>query len=88
VHTIAAFTTPRFLLGDTPIFGYAGLGTFAEEVVVPASGAIKVDPDVPFETAALIACGVLTGVGAVLNTAQVRQGSSVVIIGCGGVGIS
>jgi S-(hydroxymethyl)glutathione dehydrogenase/alcohol dehydrogenase len=88
VHTIAAFTTPRFLLGDTPIFGYAGLGNFAEEVVVPASGAIKVDPDVPFETAALIACGVLTGVGAVLNTAQVRQGSSVVIIGCGGVGIS
>ncbi|SFB38066.1 S-(hydroxymethyl)glutathione dehydrogenase / alcohol dehydrogenase [Amycolatopsis marina] len=88
VHAIAAFTSPRFRIGDTPLFGYAGLGTFAEEVVVPAAGAIKVDPEVPFETAALIACGVLTGVGAVLNTARVTPGSTVVIIGCGGVGIS
>ncbi len=88
VHAIAAFTSPRFRLGENPLFGYAGLGTFAEEVVVPAAGAVKVDPDVPFETAALVACGVLTGVGAVLNTAQVRPGSTVVIIGCGGVGIS
>ncbi|MDT7728960.1 MAG: S-(hydroxymethyl)glutathione dehydrogenase / alcohol dehydrogenase [Actinomycetota bacterium] len=88
VHAIAAFTTPRFRIGDTPLFGYAGLGTFADEVVVPAAGAVKVDDDVPFETAALIACGVLTGVGAVLNTARVRPGSTVVIIGCGGVGIS
>jgi S-(hydroxymethyl)glutathione dehydrogenase/alcohol dehydrogenase len=88
VHAIAAFTSPRFRIGDTPLFGYAGLGTFAEEVVVPAAGAIKVDPDVPFETAALIACGVLTGVGAVHNTARVTPGSTVVVIGCGGVGIS
>ncbi|MEV0073978.1 MULTISPECIES: zinc-binding dehydrogenase [unclassified Amycolatopsis] len=88
VHAIAAFTTPRFRLGDTPLFGYAGLGTFADEVVVPSSGAIKVDADVPFETAALIACGVLTGVGSVLNTAQVEPGSTVVVFGCGGVGIS
>ncbi|PXY24964.1 Zn-dependent alcohol dehydrogenase [Prauserella sp. PE36] len=88
VHAIAAFTSPRFKQGDTPVFGYAGLGTFAEEVVVPASGAVKVDQDVPFETAALIACGVLTGVGAVLNTAKVTPGSAVVVIGCGGVGIS
>ncbi|HWD03864.1 MAG TPA: alcohol dehydrogenase catalytic domain-containing protein [Amycolatopsis sp.] len=88
VHAIAAFTSPRFRLGDTPLFGYAGLGTFADEVVVPASGAVKVDPDVPFETAALIACGVLTGVGSVLNTAKVEPGSTVVVFGCGGVGIS
>ncbi|GAA1965731.1 Zn-dependent alcohol dehydrogenase [Amycolatopsis minnesotensis] len=88
VHAIAAFSTPRFRLGDQPLFGYAGLGTFAEEVVVPAPGAIKVDPDVPFETAALVACGVLTGVGAVLNTARVEPGSTVVVLGCGGVGIS
>lgn len=88
VHAIAAFTTPRFRLGDTPLFGYAGLGTFAEEVVVPAPGAIKVDADVPFDIAALVACGVLTGVGAVLNTAGVRPGSTVVVLGCGGVGIS
>ncbi|SNR85987.1 S-(hydroxymethyl)glutathione dehydrogenase / alcohol dehydrogenase [Haloechinothrix alba] len=88
VHAVAAFTSPRFQQGDAPLFGYAGLGTFAEELVVPAAGAIKVDSDVPFEIAALVACGVLTGVGAVLNTAAVEPGSSVVVIGCGGVGIS
>lgn len=88
VHAVEAFTSPRFTDGQDPLFGYAGLGTFAEEVVVPAAGAIKVDDDVPFEVAALIACGVLTGVGAVLNTAQVEPGSTAVIIGCGGVGIS
>ncbi|MFD8497227.1 zinc-binding dehydrogenase [Amycolatopsis sp. NPDC059657] len=88
VHAIAAFTTPRFRVGTTPAFGYAGLGTFADEVVLPACGAVKIDQDVPFETAALIACGVLTGVGAVLNTAKVPPGSTVVVIGCGGVGIS
>ena len=67
-----ASPTPRFRLGgDTPAFGMAGCGTLAEEIVVPWQGAIKVDPDVPFEVAALIGCGVTTGVGAVLNTAQV-----------------
>ncbi|MDV6014138.1 Zn-dependent alcohol dehydrogenase [Haloechinothrix sp. LS1_15] len=88
VHAVAAFTSPRFRHGKDELFGYAGLGTFAEEVVVPAAGAIRVDDDVPFEIAALVACGVLTGVGAVLNTAKVEPGSSVAIIGCGGVGIS
>jgi S-(hydroxymethyl)glutathione dehydrogenase/alcohol dehydrogenase len=88
VHTIAAFTTPRFRAGDSPLFGYAGLGTFAEEVVVPADGAIKIDPDVPYEIAALVSCGVMTGVGAVLNTAKVQPGSTVAVIGCGGVGFS
>jgi S-(hydroxymethyl)glutathione dehydrogenase/alcohol dehydrogenase len=88
IHAIAAFTSPRFRVGETPVFGYAGLGTFAEELVVPAAGAVKIDPDVPFEIAALVACGVMTGVGAVINTAKVEPGSSVVVIGCGGVGIS
>jgi S-(hydroxymethyl)glutathione dehydrogenase / alcohol dehydrogenase len=87
-HTIAAFTSPRFRIGDTPVFGYAGLGTFAEELVIPADGAVKVADDVPFEIAALVACGVMTGVGAVLNTARVEPGSTVVVIGCGGVGFS
>jgi S-(hydroxymethyl)glutathione dehydrogenase/alcohol dehydrogenase len=88
VHAIAAFTSPRFRVGETPVFGYAGLGTFAEELVVPAAGAVKVPEDVPFEIAALVACGVMTGVGAVINTAKVGEGSSVLVIGCGGVGIS
>lgn len=88
IHAIAAFTTPRFRIGDAPVFGYAGLGTFAEELVVPADGAVKVANDVPYEIAALVACGVMTGVGAVLNTAKVEPGSTVVVIGCGGVGTS
>src|SRR2546430_3398277 len=88
IHAIAAFTSPRFRVGDTPVFGYAGLGTFAEELVVPADGAVKIDSDVPYEIAALIACGVMTGVGSVINTARVEPGSTVLVIGCGGVGIS
>lgn len=88
VHTMSAFTSPRFVVGGAPAFGYAGLGAFAEALVVPADAAVKVDDDVPFEIAALLACGVLTGVGAVLNTAKVEPGSSVLVIGCGGVGIS
>jgi S-(hydroxymethyl)glutathione dehydrogenase/alcohol dehydrogenase len=88
IHAIAAFTTPRFRVGDTPVFGYAGLGTFAEELVIPADGAVKIAEDIPFEIAALVACGVMTGVGAVINTAKVEPGSTVVVIGCGGVGVS
>jgi S-(hydroxymethyl)glutathione dehydrogenase/alcohol dehydrogenase len=88
IHAIAAFTSPRFRVGDTPVFGYAGLGTFAEEVVVPAAGAVKIAEDVPYEIAALVACGVMTGVGSVINTARVEPGATVLVIGCGGVGIS
>jgi S-(hydroxymethyl)glutathione dehydrogenase/alcohol dehydrogenase len=88
VHAIAAFTNPRFRIGDTPVFGYAGTGTFAEELVVPVEGAIRIPDDVPFEIAALVACGVMTGVGAVINTAKVAVGSTVLVFGCGGVGVS
>jgi S-(hydroxymethyl)glutathione dehydrogenase/alcohol dehydrogenase len=80
--------TPHFKLDGADVYGFAGSGTFAEEVVVPWQCAVKVPDDVPFEIAALIGCGVTTGVGAVLNTAQVRPGSSVAVIGAGGVGIS
>ncbi|TDV52335.1 Zn-dependent alcohol dehydrogenase [Actinophytocola oryzae] len=88
VHTVAAFVNPRFAMGDTPVFGYAGTGTFAEELVVPVEGAVRIADDVPFEIAALVACGVMTGVGAVVNTARVEPGSTVLVFGCGGVGIS
>jgi S-(hydroxymethyl)glutathione dehydrogenase / alcohol dehydrogenase len=61
---------------------------FAEEVVVHASQAVAIPNDVPLDAAALLACGVLTGAGAVLNTAGVRAGESVVVIGTGGVGLN
>jgi S-(hydroxymethyl)glutathione dehydrogenase/alcohol dehydrogenase len=77
-----------FSMGGTPAFGFAGTGTMVEETVLPEEAVVKIDDDVPFDVAALIGCGVTTGVGAVLNTAKVEPGSSVVVIGCGGVGIA
>ena len=79
---------PMFTSGGEPVFGYAGTGTFAEETVVASQAAIRINPDVPFDVASLIGCGVMTGVGAALNTAGVKPGSSVAVFGCGGVGIS
>jgi S-(hydroxymethyl)glutathione dehydrogenase/alcohol dehydrogenase len=83
--------TPNFRRsggGTSDVFGFAGTGTFAEEVVVDAGCAVPVPDDVPYDIAALIGCGVTTGLGAALNTADVAAGSSVAVIGCGGVGIS
>ncbi|WP_326690678.1 Zn-dependent alcohol dehydrogenase [Streptomyces sp. NBC_01795] len=82
--------TPNFrrTTGGTDLFGFAGTGTFAEEVVLDAPCATPIPDDVPFEIAALIGCGVTTGLGAAFNTAQVEPGSSVAVIGCGGVGVS
>ncbi|MFE2100788.1 alcohol dehydrogenase catalytic domain-containing protein, partial [Streptomyces sp. NPDC059468] len=80
--------TPNFRRPGGDVFGFAGTGTFAEEVVVDAGCAVPIPEDVPFDIAALIGCGVTTGLGAALNTADVEAGSSVAVIGCGGVGIS
>ena len=63
-----------------------GLGTFAEAMTCNESSIVKVDTDLPDEQLALIGCGVTTGVGAALNTAEVQPGSTVAVIGCGGVG--
>lgn len=71
-----------------PVGAYSGIGTFGEHQVVARSAAIKVDPRTPPEIAALIGCAVTTGIGAVRNTAQVKAGESVIVIGLGGVGLS
>jgi S-(hydroxymethyl)glutathione dehydrogenase / alcohol dehydrogenase len=70
------------------VWPYCGIGVFAERMVVPASAAIPVPRETPAAIAALIGCAVATGVGAVLNTARVEAGSSVVVVGLGGVGLS
>ncbi|MFI1100110.1 Zn-dependent alcohol dehydrogenase [Streptomyces melanogenes] len=80
--------TPNFKRPGGDVFGFAGTGTFAEELVVGAGCAVPIPDDVPYEIAALIGCGVTTGLGAAINTAKVEAGSSVAVIGCGGVGIS
>jgi S-(hydroxymethyl)glutathione dehydrogenase / alcohol dehydrogenase len=89
IEILDPFDVPaRFVIDGSAAVGLSGLGTFAEEVVVAAAAAIPIPREIPFDVASLIGCGVTTGVGAALNTAQVRPGSSVVVVGCGGVGLS
>ena len=64
------------------------VASFAEEAIADQSQLVRIDDDVPMDLACLLACGVITGYGAVVNTAQVRPGSSVVVIGVGGVGLN
>jgi S-(hydroxymethyl)glutathione dehydrogenase / alcohol dehydrogenase len=80
--------TSRLSRNGETIHHYLGVSSYAEEVVVPETGAIKVRDDAPLDTIALVGCAVATGVGAVTNTAKVEAGSTVVVIGCGGVGLS
>ncbi|GID25340.1 alcohol dehydrogenase catalytic domain-containing protein [Paractinoplanes brasiliensis] len=75
-------------LDGVPVHVALGLGAFAEQVVAPEKAVIRVPQSLPLEKAALLSCGVLTGAGAVRNTAQVGAGESVVVIGLGGVGLS
>jgi len=80
--------TSRLSRDGETVHHYLGVSSWAEYAVVPASGAIKVRTDAALDVAALVGCAVATGVGAVLNTAKVEQGATVVVIGCGGVGLS
>ena len=70
------------------VYHYCFLSTFAEATVVPERACVPIPKDVPFDVASLVGCAVTTGVGAVWNTAGVRPGDRVAIIGCGGVGLS
>ena len=74
--------------GGGDVLTYCAIGTFADRQNVPAAAAIPVDPATPHEVAALVGCCVTTGVGAMTKTADVRPGSSVAVIGLGGVGLS
>ena len=78
----------RLSRNGQPIHHHLGCSVFAEYATVSRRSAVRIDRDLPFDEAALFGCAVLTGVGAVVNTAQVRAGSSVAIIGLGGVGLA
>jgi len=80
--------TPLHDGAGKPVVHGLRTGAFAEHIVVDASQAVLIPRDVKLDSAALIACGVLTGLGAVVNTANVKAGSSAVVIGCGGVGLN
>jgi len=71
-----------------PLNIFSGCGSMAEYATVSAENLIRIDSKIPLEVAALVGCGVTTGVGAVFNTAKVVPGSSVAVYGCGGVGLS
>jgi S-(hydroxymethyl)glutathione dehydrogenase/alcohol dehydrogenase len=80
--------TSRLRLGDKSLAVFCALGNMAEHVVCPAMSVVPIAKDVPLKVAALIGCGVTTGVGAAINTARVKPGSTVAVFGCGGVGIA
>src|SRR5712692_8166159 len=71
-----------------PLNIFSGCGAMAEYATVSVENVIRIDPKIPLDCAALVGCGVTTGVGAVFNTAKVVPGSSVAVFGCGGVGLS
>lgn len=79
---------PRLHKGADAVHQMVGLSSFAESMLVSQHNVVKIDPEMPLSRACLLGCGVLTGVGAALNTAQVTAGSTVAVIGCGGVGLS
>ncbi len=81
--------TPRVHdASGNPLNIFSGCGAMAQYATVSAENLIKIDAKIPLECAALVGCGVTTGVGAVFNTAKVAPGSSVAVFGCGGVGLS
>jgi len=88
LRTRAQGLPPRVTQGGREVGQFVGLATYAEKMLVHENAVVKIDDEMPLDRAALLGCGVLTGVGAALNTAQVRPASTVAVIGCGGVGLS
>jgi S-(hydroxymethyl)glutathione dehydrogenase/alcohol dehydrogenase len=80
--------TTRMTRGGERVHHYSVTSTHAEYTVVPESGAIPVPKELPFDRACIIGCGVMTGIGAVVRKAKVEAGASVVVIGCGAVGLN
>ena len=80
--------TTRMALGGKPVYHYGHVATYASRTVVHESSAIRIDPAMPLDRAALVGCSVMTGVGAVLNTARVPAGASMAVFGTGGVGLN
>jgi len=79
---------PRISQNEAMVQQFAQLGSFAEQMLVHEHAVVKIREDMPMDRAALIGCGVTTGVGAVIHTAAVEPGATVAVIGCGGIGLS
>lgn len=79
---------PKYTWNGKPVFQFLNVSSYAEYMLLHENAVVKIREDMPLDRAALIGCGVMTGVGAVLNTARVEPGSSVAVWGCGGVGLA
>ena len=88
IQGLLATGTRRLSRQGQPIFHYSGISGFAQYAVSVPGSLIKIDPEIPLEDAALFGCAVVTGAGAVFNTAGVKQGEAVAIVGLGGVGLN
>lgn len=80
--------TTRLHKDGVPLHHHSGIAGFAEYSVLPADALVRIDKDIAFEHAALFGCGVVTGVGAVINTSGLKTGESIAVVGLGGVGLS
>ncbi|MBN9305461.1 MAG: alcohol dehydrogenase [Devosia sp. 67-54] len=78
----------RMSLNGEVVYQSSNISAFAEQMLVHENAIVKIDRDLPLDRAALVSCGVLTGVGAVIHSAKIEPGSTVAVIGCGGVGLS
>jgi S-(hydroxymethyl)glutathione dehydrogenase / alcohol dehydrogenase len=78
----------RFKVGDKTVYHYMGTSTFSEYTVLPEIAVARINQAAPLEKVCLLGCGITTGIGAVLNTAKVRAGSTVAVFGLGGIGLS
>jgi S-(hydroxymethyl)glutathione dehydrogenase / alcohol dehydrogenase len=79
---------PRVSQNGAPFRQFAGIGSYAEKMLLHENSLVKIDPELPLDTAALVGCGVLTGVGAALRSSGLAAGQTVAVYGCGGVGLS
>ncbi len=79
---------PKLTMNGQPVNQMFNISSYAEKMLLHENAVVKIRPDFPFDRAALIGCGVMTGVGAALNTAKVEPGSTVAVFGCGGVGLA
>ncbi len=79
---------PRLSQQGQPLTTFAGIGSYAERMLLHENSVVKIDDDIPLDRAALVGCGVLTGVGAALRSAGLEAGQSVAVFGVGGVGLS
>ncbi len=88
IVTRGASDPPRLSQGGQPLSQFIGISSYAERMLLHENSIVKIDPELPLDRAALVGCGVLTGVGAALRSAGLQPGQTVAVFGCGGVGLS